>query len=82
MTRDKRNADKAGGVSAITWVRNYLDYTEPLTPEEQHEVELVAEVAALGYRPQCTRCGLWAVAAKSVAAQCGPVCRTKGDDAQ
>lgn len=73
---------RAGGSEpeAVTWVRDYREYTEPITAEERAEAEAVARVAELGYRPavQCTRCGAWLVAAKSVALHRGPVCRGKG----
>lgn len=78
----KKKPPVAAGGSAVEWVRDYLQYSDPLTPEERYEVNVVSAAAELGYRPavQCTRCGSWLVAAKSVALHCGPVCRGKGDD--
>lgn len=68
------------GGEAVTWVRDYLDHTEPLTPEERYEVAVVSAAAELGYRPavQCLDCRQWLTDAKSVALHRGPVCRSKG----
>lgn len=81
MAETKKPPVGAGG-SAVSWVRDYVHHSEPLTPEERYEVAVVPAAAELGYRPavQCTRCGAWLVAAKSVALHRGPVCREMGGD--
>ena len=84
MAETKKPPVGAGGSSeAVGWVRDFHHHSEPLTPDERYEVAVVSAAAELGYRPavQCTRCGSWLVAAKSVALHRGPVCRGKaGDD--
>lgn len=52
---------------------------EPVTAEDRYEAALLAEAAELGYRlaVRCTRCNQWVVAAESVAAHMGPVCRSR-----
>lgn len=83
MPGKKKPPVGAGGSEAVSWVRDYQHHSEPLTPDERYEVAVVSAAAELGYRPavQCTRCGAWLVAAKSVARHQGPVCRgLAGDD--
>ena len=83
MIAKKNPGGRAGESQAVEWVRDYLEYSEPLTTEERSEVAAVSVVAELGYRPavQCTSCGSWLVAPKSVALHRGPVCRSKDGDA-
>ncbi|GAC49034.1 DUF6011 domain-containing protein [Gordonia aichiensis] len=83
MIAKKNPGGRAGESQAVEWVRDYLDYSEPLTTEERSEVAAVSVVVELGYRPavQCTSCGSWLVAPKSVALHRGPVCRSKDGDA-
>ena len=83
MTAKKNPGRRAGESQAVEWVRDYLEYSEPLTTEERSEVAAVSVVVELGYRPavQCTSCGSWLVAPKSVALHRGPVCRSKDGDA-
>ena len=83
MTAKKNPGRRAGESQAVEWVRDYLEYSEPLTVEERSEVAAVSVVIELGYRPavQCTSCGSWLVAPKSVALHRGPVCRSKDGDA-
>lgn len=83
MTAKKNPGGRAGESQAVEWVRDFLDYSEPLTTEERSEVAAVSVVVELGYRPavQCRSCGSWLVAPKSVALHRGPVCRSKDGDA-
>ena len=83
MTAKNNPGRRAGESQAVEWVRDYLEYSEPLTTEERSEVAAVSVVVELGYRPavQCTSCGSWLVAPKSVALHRGPVCRSKDGDA-
>ena len=82
MIAKKNPGGRAGESQAVEW-RDYLEYSEPLTVEERSEVAAVSVVIELGYRPavQCTSCGSWLVAPKSVALHRGPVCRSKDGDA-
>lgn len=83
MAGKKEPPAATGGSQSVEWVRDYVHHSDPLTTEERYEVAVVSAAAELGYRPavQCTRCGAWLVAAKSVALHRGPVCRGKaGDD--
>ena len=79
--KQKPPAD-TGGSQAVSWVRDYREYSEPLTSDERYEIAVVSAAAELGYRPavRCIRCGSWLVAAKSVAQHRGPVCRRRGGD--
>lgn len=82
MSRQRETPGGQTGGSAVEWVRDYRQYSDPLTPEDRYEAAVVSAVAELGYRPavQCTRCGSWLVAAESVARHRGPVCRGKDGD--
>lgn len=55
---------------------------EPLDAEDRADLAVLHAAAERGYRlaVQCTRCGQWLVAATSVRAHIGPVCRTKAVD--
>lgn len=80
MRKEENPGGRTGASSsAELWVRDYLHFSEPLTAEERYEVAVVQAAADLGYRPavQCTACGAWLVAPKSVALHRGPVCRSK-----
>ena len=50
-----------------------------LTAEDRLDAQVIAEALARGFRlaARCTRCRQWVVAAESVAAHMGPVCRAK-----
>lgn len=81
-TKNSPSGGNAGAaLETSNWIKDYLQHTriEPLTADERREVELVAAVAELGYRPaiQCRVCGAWLVAAKSVARHIGPRCAAK-----
>lgn len=82
MPGKKKPPVGAGGSQAVSWVRDYVHHSDPLTAEERYEAAVVSAAAELGYRPavQCTRCGSWLVAAKSVALHRGPVCRERAGD--
>ncbi|MCB1265047.1 MAG: hypothetical protein KDB56_10750 [Mycobacterium sp.] len=55
-------------------------YSAP-TPDDRLDAEVIDAAKARGFAiaVRCTRCGQWVVAAKSVAAHLGPVCRAKLD---
>lgn len=55
------------------------DRHEPLDADDRAELAVLNAAAELGYRlaVQCTRCGAWLVASKSVALHLGPVCRSR-----
>ncbi len=49
------------------------------TVDDRLDAQVIAAAKARGFRlaTRCTRCGQWVVAAESVAAHMGPVCRAK-----
>ena len=53
-------------------------YSAP-TPDDRLDAEVIDAAKARGFRlaARCTRCHQWVVAAESVAAHMGPVCRAK-----
>lgn len=53
-------------------------YAAP-TPEDRLDAQVIEAAKARGFSiaVRCTRCGQWVVAAASVAAHMGPVCRSK-----
>lgn len=62
----------------ITAYRRQDGYTAP-TADDRADAAVLVAAAERGFRlaVQCVRCGQWLVAAQSVRAHLGPVCRTK-----
>jgi Family of unknown function (DUF6011) len=73
--RDLTSAAHSKGSNGHTRQDGYL------APDasDRHEQRVLEQARAFGYRlaVRCTRCGQWVVAAESVAAHMGPVCRAK-----
>lgn len=85
MTQTKRPAPpqnrpspNANGSSEYIGLPGY-EPREPLTAEDRADFDVLVAAHERGYRlaVQCTRCGQWLVALKSVATHMGPVCRAK-----
>lgn len=79
MPKEENPGGRPGLSKESAWVQDYLQHSpvEVLGADALHEVDLVAQLAELGYRPavQCRVCKSWLVAARSVADHLGPVCR-------
>jgi hypothetical protein len=78
-TETAHQAPQPDRQSTAATTSTWIDHAEPTTAEDRREAQLLAELRALGYRlaVRCTRCSQWLVAAESVAAHMGPVCRER-----
>lgn len=70
LQNDRADRHESNGSLTPAWIYD---------AEDRNRRQLEAEALAAGYRlaVQCVSCGAWLVAAKSVAAHRGPVCRAR-----
>ncbi len=72
---------RANGYADSSLHRAEDGYTAP-TSDDRLDAAVIEAAKARGFSiaVRCTRCGQWVVAADSVAAHMGPVCRSKAVD--